>query len=60
MSVKMAEFENSKGTFTYLIFDGELIFDVILFIGDDLGIQNSAMRGLKSLAGLSQSHRDDT
>ena len=35
-SVKEDLFENFEDTFTYLIFDGELIFDVIFTIWDDL------------------------
>ena len=30
--MKEAPYQNSKGTFTYLIFDGDLIFDVIFSI----------------------------
>jgi hypothetical protein len=45
----MVLFQNFEVTFTYPIFDGELIFDVIFAIGVHLGLQISKLSFSESL-----------
>ena len=58
--MKEASYQNFENTFLYPIFDGELIFYVISFIGVDLDLQNSTRRVLKILGGVSRGCRVDT
>ena len=58
--MKDASCSNFENTFIYPIVEGELIFYVLSVIGVDLDLQNSTMRVLKILGGVSRGCRVDT